>query len=125
MFFSKKKKITKATPSVKAVSFAKAFEERLGQDPTTYILNKMAGGSDIGAIRNLFDIMAAEILHEYPDITVHLTLFNATIVEGAPQKLEHNDIQWISPAEISNYAFCPADEEILKKITEVCSCMLD
>ena len=37
MFFSKKKKITKATPSVKAVSFAKAFEVRLGQDPTTYI----------------------------------------------------------------------------------------
>ena len=66
-----------------------------------------------------------DVLHEYPDITVHLTLFNATIVEGAPQKLEHNDIQWISPAEISNYAFCPADEEILKKITEVCSCMLD
>lgn len=61
MFFSKKKKITKATPSVKAVSFTKAFEERLGQDPTTYILNKMAGGSDIGAIRNLFDIMTAEI----------------------------------------------------------------
>lgn len=61
MFFSKKKKITKATPSVKTVSFAKAFEERLGQDPTTYILNKMAGGSDIGAIRNLFDIMTAEI----------------------------------------------------------------
>ena len=61
MFFSKKKKITKATPSVKAIPFAKAFEERLGQDPTTYVLNKMAGGSDIGAIRNLFDIMAAEI----------------------------------------------------------------
>ena len=61
MFFSKKKKITKATPSVKVVSFTKAFEERLGQDPTTYILNKMAGGSDIGAIRNLFDIMTAEI----------------------------------------------------------------
>ena len=60
MFFSKKKK-AKATPSVKAVSFARAFEERLGQDPTTYILNKMAGGSDIGAIHNLFDIMAAEI----------------------------------------------------------------
>ena len=66
-----------------------------------------------------------DVLHEYPDITVHLTLFNATIAEGAPQKLEHNDIQWISPAEIPNYDFCPADEEILKKITEVCSCMLD
>ena len=62
-----------------------------------------------------------DVLHEYPDITVHLTLFNATIAEGAPQKLEHNDIQWISPVEIPSYDFCPADEEILKKITEVYS----
>ena len=58
-----------------------------------------------------------EVIHEYPDITVHLTLFNATIVEGEPHKLEHNDIQWITPREISNYEFCPADEEILKEIT--------
>ena len=60
-----------------------------------------------------------EVVHEYPDITVHLTLFNATIAEGEPQKLEHNDIQWITPSEIPNYAFCPADEEILAKICEV------
>ena len=59
-----------------------------------------------------------EVIHEYPDITVHLTLFNATIAEGEPQKLEHNDIQWITPSEIPNYEFCPADEEILKKIIE-------
>jgi 8-oxo-dGTP diphosphatase len=57
-----------------------------------------------------------EVTHEYPDITVHLTLFNATIGEGTPQKLEHNDIQWITPAQIPNYDFCPADEEILQKI---------
>ena len=56
------------------------------------------------------------VVHEYPDLTVHLTLFNATIAEGEPQKLEHNDIQWITPCEISNYDFCPADEEILKEI---------
>ena len=57
-----------------------------------------------------------DVIHEYPDITVHLTLFNATIAEGEPQKLEHNDIQWITSSEIPNYEFCPADEEILKKI---------
>ena len=57
-----------------------------------------------------------EVVHEYPDITIRLTLFNATIAEGIPQKLEHNDIQWITPAEIPNYDFCPADEEILEKI---------
>ena len=60
-----------------------------------------------------------DVIHEYPDLTVHLTLFNATIAEGEPQKLEHNDIQWISPSEIQNYNFCPADEEILKKIIEI------
>lgn len=41
-----------------------------------------------------------DVLHEYPDITVHLTLFNAAIADGIPQKLEHNDIQWITPGEI-------------------------
>ena len=60
-----------------------------------------------------------DVVHEYPDITVHLTLFNATIVEGIPQKLEHNDIRWITPNEILQYDFCPADEEILKRIIEV------
>lgn len=59
-----------------------------------------------------------DIVHEYPDISVHLTLFNATISEGAPQKLEHNDIKWISVSEIDNYNFCPADEEILIRLKE-------
>ena len=62
-----------------------------------------------------------DVVHEYPDLTVHLTLFNATIVEGELQKLEHNDIQWITPNEIPIYDFCPADEEILKKIKQIYS----
>ena len=60
-----------------------------------------------------------DVVHKYPDLTVHLTLFNATIAEGEPQMLEHNDIHWITPSEIPNYVFCPADEEILAKICEV------
>ena len=57
-----------------------------------------------------------EVDHVYPDLTVHLTLFDAKIVRGEPQLLEHADLRWILPAEIPNYDFCPADEEILKKI---------
>ena len=57
-----------------------------------------------------------EVTHEYPDLTVHLTLFHATIAEGVPQMLEHRDIKWITPDEIPNYDFCPADEEILENI---------
>ena len=60
-----------------------------------------------------------DVIHEYPDLTVHLTLFNAVIAEGEPLKLEHEDIQWIAPSEISNYEFCPADQEILARICEV------
>ncbi len=58
-----------------------------------------------------------DVLHEYPDLTVHLTLFNATIARGVPQKLEHNDIQWITRAQIPDYDFCPADTDILTRIT--------
>lgn len=69
--------------------------------------------------------MFMEVVHEYPDLTVHLTLFNAVIAEGEPQKSEHNDIQWITPSEIPNYAFCPADEEILKAIIKQRKCNHD
>ena len=60
-----------------------------------------------------------QVVHEYPDITVHLTLFNAFIAEGTPEKLEHNDIRWITPEEIPEYDFCPADKEILEKISQI------
>ena len=57
-----------------------------------------------------------EVTHAYPDLTVHLTLFNAKIAAGAPKKLEHNDIQWLTVEEIDGFPFCPADEEILKEL---------
>ena len=59
-----------------------------------------------------------DVIHEYPDLTVHLTLFHATIREGTPQKLEHNDIHWIMVDEIDQYEFCPADEEILRRLKD-------
>ena len=66
---------------------------------------------------NVGDIFM-EVTHEYPDLTVHLTLFHASVVKGVPQMLEHNDIRWITPAEIPEYDFCPADVEILEEITK-------
>lgn len=60
-----------------------------------------------------------DVTHEYPDLTVHLTLFHAAIREGVPQKLEHNDIRWITVDEIDRYEFCPADEVILERLKQV------
>ena len=59
-----------------------------------------------------------ELVHEYPDLTVKPILFHARIAEGCPQKLEHNDIRWLTVAEIDNYTFCPADKDILAKMKE-------
>ena len=70
---------------------------------------------ELGVTVSVGDVFM-EVVHEYPDITVHLTLYNATIAAGSPKKLEHNDIQWITPAQIPNYDFCPADTEILAAI---------
>ena len=59
-----------------------------------------------------------DVVHRYPDLTVHLTLFHAAIREGVPQKLEHNDIRWITVDEINLYDFCPADEGILIRLKQ-------
>ena len=57
-----------------------------------------------------------QVLHQYPDLLVRRTVLNATIESGKVQRLEHNDIRWITPQEIPNYPFCPADEDILAKL---------
>lgn len=57
-----------------------------------------------------------EVTHAYPDITVHLTLLWAQIRSGEVRLLEHCDMRWITPDEIGQFAFCPADEEILRRI---------
>ena len=75
--------------------------------------------------REELDIMVSvgdkfmSVTHEYPDITVHLILFNATIKEGEPKLIEHCDLKWITSAEIQNYEFCPADSEILAEIVNI------
>ena len=59
-----------------------------------------------------------QVTHEYPDLTVCLTLFEAVIVSGEPRLLEHADLRWITPAEIPYFEFCPADETILSRLRE-------
>ena len=57
-----------------------------------------------------------QVVHEYPDMLIRLTLFHCVIPEGFPQKLEHNDLQWIRTTDIDQYDFCPADVDILKEL---------
>ena len=57
-----------------------------------------------------------QVIHEYPDILIRLSLFHCTINQGEPKMLEHNDIRWIHPSQIPEFDFCPADKDILALI---------
>ena len=59
-----------------------------------------------------------ELTHTYPDLTVHLTLFQPRLLGGEPRRLEHADLRWITPEEIPQYPFCPADQVILERLLQ-------
>lgn len=59
-----------------------------------------------------------QVIHEYPDIQIRLTLFHCTVASGTPKLLEHRDLKWIHPDQIPEFDFCPADVEILDKIQQ-------
>lgn len=83
-----------------------------GETPTQALIRECR--EELGITVTVGDVFA-EITHAYPDITVHLTLYNAAIAAGTPRLLEHNDLRWITVGEIPDYSFCPADEELLRK----------
>ena len=89
-------------------------------------LEKGESGEDalIRECREELDVTVAptgkfmRVVHEYPDITVELTVYTAVIVSGTPKLLEHVDLRYITPDEIGAYDFCPADTEILAEIVK-------
>ena len=63
-----------------------------------------------------------DVLHNYPDLRIHLSLYCASIAEGQPKLLEHNDLRWITPQEIDAYDFCPADRKFLERLRRSENC---
>ena len=72
---------------------------------------------ELGITVDVGDIYT-RVIHEYPDITIRLTLFHCTIAHGTPTLLEHNQLEWIHPGQIPEFDFCPADVDILDKILQ-------
>lgn len=50
-----------------------------------------------------------EVLHQYPEKKIHLSLYTCKLGKNEPVLLEHQDLVWITPTELSNFEFCPAD----------------
>ena len=57
-----------------------------------------------------------QVTHEYPDILIRLSLYEAVIASGELRGKEHEALCWILPREIPDYEFCPADVDIIHRI---------
>ena len=57
-----------------------------------------------------------QVTHEYPDIQIRLSLYEAVIASGELRGKEHEALCWILPREIPDYEFCPADVDIIHRM---------
>ena len=62
--------------------------------------------------------VAAETVHAYPDLTVHLSLLEAEILSGELNQNEHSDIAWITLRDVHKYDLCPADRALVKQLLQ-------
>ena len=56
------------------------------------------------------------VVHEYPEKTIRLTLISCSPKSGSiPKALEHQQIRWVTRAEMDTMDFAPADRELIRK----------
>lgn len=56
------------------------------------------------------------IRHRYPEKTVELHFFRCQLKAGEPQMLGCDDFRWVSPQELRNYEFPPADQPLIEAL---------
>ena len=54
--------------------------------------------------------------HAYPQKTVRLHFYFCDWVSGEPAALDCQDFRWIHPKEMKDYAFIPADTDIIEEL---------
>ena len=58
------------------------------------------------------------VAHRYPDREVSICFFLAECTGGALHTYVHEQVRWVRPEELMGYDFCPADEEILRRLSK-------
>ncbi len=56
------------------------------------------------------------IRHEYRERTVELHFFRCAITAGHPAPVDCAEIRWVSPHELEDFDFPPADRPIIKSL---------
>lgn len=56
------------------------------------------------------------IRHDYREKTVELHFFRCTISRGEASALDCEEVRWVTPSELSNYEFPPADRPLIEEL---------
>lgn len=64
------------------------------------------------AVGELFE----EVIHDYPEKSVHLKFFICHLLSGEPRLLGCAAFKWIAKNGLSDHAFPPADMKLLNKL---------
>ena len=57
-----------------------------------------------------------EIVHDYPEKSVHLKFFLCRLLSGEPQPLDCAALEWIEKSGLDAHQFPPADAQLLVKL---------
>jgi 8-oxo-dGTP diphosphatase len=58
------------------------------------------------------------IRHDYRGKTVELHFFRCTISRGEASALDCEEVRWVTPGELSDYEFPPADRPLIEALIE-------
>jgi 8-oxo-dGTP diphosphatase len=54
--------------------------------------------------------------HDYPDKSVRLHFFNCIVLQGEARPIDVADLRWVSPGDLGNYQFPPADADLIARL---------
>lgn len=63
--------------------------------------------------------IVAETVHDYGEKVVRLIAVRAILLGGRIRLHDHDEIRWVTPAEMDDYLFAPADEAIVERLKEI------
>lgn len=62
-------------------------------------------------VRPLSRLCAGDYI--YDDVSVHIIAVEAEIIEGEPAPVEHSELSFVLPEELSSFALCTADDRLI------------
>lgn len=84
-----------------------------GEAPRETLRREIA--EELGCLVNVGDLVA-DATHAYPEVEVRLLTYAATVKLGEPEAREHAELRWLSPAQLPELNWAPADLPTVEKI---------